>query len=67
MSGNSNHFDSVITEVEAAPQGQRVQKAIQGIAQQMEASNNQPTQQLGQELSQRTSQLVKACQQQQGG
>ena len=62
-----NHFDNVIEKVEQAPQNQRVSTLIDGICQQMQQSNNGPTQQLGQELQQKKTQLVRATQQQQGG
>ena len=54
----SNNFSNVISQVQQAPQNQRTEKLIDGIAQ---------TQQLGQELQSAKSQLVRACQQQQGG
>jgi hypothetical protein len=63
----SNNFSNVISQVQQAPQNQRTEKLIDGIAQQMQQSGNAQTQQLGQELQGAKSQLVKACQQQQGG
>jgi hypothetical protein len=57
----------VISQVQKSPQNQRTEKLIDGIAQQMQQSGNAQTQQLGQELQSAKSQLVKACQQQQGG
>jgi hypothetical protein len=64
----SNHFDGTVSAVQAAPQGQRVERAIEGICQQMQQSGNQPTQQLGAELTEAKPRLLKAInQQQQGG
>jgi hypothetical protein len=63
----SNNFANVISQVQQAPQNQRTEKLIDGIAQQMQQSGNAQTQQLGQELQSAKSQLVRACQQQQGG
>jgi hypothetical protein len=63
----SDNFSNVISQVQQAPQNQRTEKLIDGIAQQMQQSGNAQTQQLGQELQSAKSQLVKACQQQQGG
>ena len=59
----TNHFDNVVNEVEQTPQNQRPSKLIDGIAQQMQQSSNQQTQQLGQELQQAKPKLVKALQQ----
>jgi hypothetical protein len=56
----------VIAEVQKAPQNQRTDKLIEGIAQQMQQSGNAQLQQFGQELATAKPQLVKACQQQQG-
>jgi hypothetical protein len=61
----SNHFTDVIAEVQKAPQNQRTDKLIEGIAQQMQQSGNAQLQQFGQELATVKPQLVKACQQQQ--
>jgi hypothetical protein len=63
----SNNFENVVSQVQQAPQNQRTEKLIDGIAQQMQQSGNAQTQQLGQELQSAKSQLVRACQQQQGG
>jgi hypothetical protein len=63
----SNNFANVVSQVQQAPQNQRTEKLIDGIAQQMQQSGNAQTQQLGQELQSAKSQLVRACQQQQGG
>ena len=63
----SNPFSDVVSQVQQSPQNQRTEKLIDGIAQQMQQSGNAQTQQLGQELQSVKSQLVKACQQQQGG
>jgi hypothetical protein len=63
----SNHFSDVISQVQQSPQNQRTEKLIDGIAQQMQQSGNAQTQQLGQELQSAKPQLVRACQQQQGG
>jgi hypothetical protein len=62
----SNHFTDVIAEVQKAPQNQRTDKLIDGIAQQMQQSGNAQVQQLGQELATAKPRLVRACQQQQG-
>ena len=62
----SNHFTDVIAEVQNAPQNQRTDKLIEGIAQQMQQSGNAQLQQFGQELATLKPQLVRACQQQQG-
>jgi len=61
-----DHFTatSVVDQIESAPQNQRTEKLISGIAQQMQQSNNPQVQQWGAELQQSKSQLVKACQQQ---
>jgi hypothetical protein len=50
-------------QIQKAPQNQRTEVLISGIAQQMQSSNDQNTQQLGAELQNAKSQLVKACQQ----
>ena len=63
----ASNFADVISQVQKSPQNQRTEKLIDGIAQQMQQSGNAQTQQLGQELKSVKSQLVKACQQQQGG
>jgi hypothetical protein len=63
----SNHFENVVSDIQKSPQNQRTEKLIDGIAQQMQQSGNTQTQQLGQELQSAKSQLVRACQQQQGG
>lgn len=60
----SNHFMNLPKQVQAAPQGQKTTTLINGIAQQMQASDNQGTQQLGDELQSISSQLISACQQQ---
>lgn len=64
-----NHFTNVIEEVENAPNNQKADRLITGIAQQMQQSSNQGVTSLqwGQELQAVKSQLVKACSQQQGG
>jgi glycyl-tRNA synthetase (class II) len=62
----TNHFTDVIAEVQKAPQNQRTDKLIEGIAQQMQQSGNAQLQQFGQELATARPQLVRACQQQQG-
>jgi hypothetical protein len=62
----SNNFSDVISQVQKAPQNQRTEKLIDGIAQQMQQSGNAQTQQLGQELQSVKSQLVRAVQQQGG-
>jgi hypothetical protein len=59
---SSNHFTNVIDEVESAPQAQRAEKLISGIAQQMQQSGNPTLQQWGTELTQVKTQLTKACQ-----
>jgi len=61
-----NRFTDVIAEVQKAPQNQRTDRLIDGIAQQMQQSGNAQLQQFGQELATAKPQLVKACQQQQG-
>jgi hypothetical protein len=58
-----NHFSDVVNEVQQTPQNKRTERLIDGIAQQMQQSGNQQTQQLGQELQQVKPQLVKALQQ----
>lgn len=58
-----NHFSDVVTQVQQTPQNQRTERLIDGIAQQMQQSGNQQTQQLGQELQQAKPQLIKALQQ----
>lgn len=63
---SNNHFADVISAVQQAPQNQRTDKLIQGIAEQMQQSANAQAQQLGQELASIRPQLVKACQQQGG-
>jgi hypothetical protein len=63
----SNHFENVVSDIQKSPQNQRTEKLIDGIAQQMQQSGNTQTQQLGQELQSVKPQLVRACQQQQGG
>ena len=63
----ASNFSDVISQVQKSPQNQRTEKLIDGIAQQMQQSGNAQTQQFGQELQSAKSQLVKACQQQQGG
>ena len=63
----ASNFADVISQVQQSPQNQRTEKLIDGIAQQMQQSGNVQTQQLGQELQSAKSQLVRACQQQQGG
>jgi hypothetical protein len=62
----SNNFTNVIAEVQKAPQNQRTDKLIEGIAQQMQQSSNAQVQQFGQELATAKPQLVRAVQQQQG-
>jgi hypothetical protein len=63
----SNHFENMVSDIQKSPQNQRTEKLIDGIAQQMQQSGNTQTQQLGQELQSVKPQLVRACQQQQGG
>jgi hypothetical protein len=63
----ASNFADVISQVQKSPQNQRTEKLIDGIAQQMQQSENAQTQQFGQELQSAKSQLVRACQQQQGG
>ena len=59
-----NHFANVAEQIQKAPQNQRTEALISGIAQQMmQSSNDQKTQQLGAELQNVKGQLVKACQQ----
>jgi hypothetical protein len=58
-----NHFSDVVDQVQQTPQNQRSERLIEGIAQQMQQSGNQQTQQLGQELQQVKPQLIKALQQ----
>ena len=58
-----NHFTDVVNQVQQTPQNQRTERLIDGIAQQMQLSGNQQTQQLGQELQQAKPQLIKALQQ----
>jgi hypothetical protein len=58
-----NHFSDVVNQVQQTPQNQRTERLIDGIAQQMQQSGNQQTQQLGQELQQVKPQLIKALQQ----
>ena len=62
----SNQFTDVIAEVQKAPQNQRTDRLIEGIAKQMQQSGNTQLQQFGQELTTAKPQLVRACQQQQG-
>jgi len=56
-------FSDVVNQVQQSPQNQRTERLIDGIAQQMQQSGNQQTQQLGQELKQVKPQLIKALQQ----
>jgi hypothetical protein len=58
-----NHFSDIVNQVQQTPQNQRTERLIDGIAQQMQQSGNQQTQQLGQELQQVKPQLIKALQQ----
>jgi hypothetical protein len=58
-----NHFSDVVNQVQQTPQNQRTERLIDGIAQQMQQSGNQQTEQLGQELQQVKPQLIKALQQ----
>jgi hypothetical protein len=58
-----NHFSDMVNQVQQTPQNQRPERLIDGIAQQMQQSENQQTQQLGQELQQVKPQLIKALQQ----
>ena len=58
-----NHFSDMVNQVQQTPQNQRTERLIDGIAQQMQQSGNQQTQQLGQELQQVKPQLIKALQQ----
>lgn len=58
-----NTFSDVVNQVQQSPQNQRTERLIDGIAQQMQQSGNQQTQQMGQELKQVKPQLIKALQQ----
>ena len=58
-----NTFSDLVNQVQQSPQNQRTERLIDGIAQQMQQSGNQQTQQLGQELKQVKPQLIKALQQ----
>ena len=58
-----NTFSDVVNQVQQSPQNQRTERLIDGIAQQMQQSGNQQTQQFGQELKQVKPQLIKALQQ----
>ena len=58
-----NSFSEVVNQVQKTPQNQRTERLIDGIAEQMQQSGNQQTQQLGQELQQAKPQLIKALQQ----
>ena len=58
-----NTFSDVVNQVQQTPQNQRTERLIDGIAQQMQQSGNQQTQQMGQELKQVKPQLIKALQQ----
>jgi hypothetical protein len=58
-----NSFNDVVNQVQQSPQNQRTERLIDGIAQQMQQSGSQQTQQLGQELQQAKPQLIKALQQ----
>ena len=58
-----NTFSDVVNQVQQSPQNQRTERLIDGIAQQMQQSGSQQTQQLGQELKQVKPQLIKALQQ----
>ena len=58
-----NQFSDVVNQVQQSPPNQRTERLIDGIAQQMQQSGNQQTQQLGQELQQAKPQLIKALQQ----
>ena len=58
-----NTFSDVVNQVQQSPQNQRTERLIDGIAQQMQQSGNQQTQQLGQELKRVKPQLIKALQQ----
>ena len=62
----SNHFSEVINEVQKAPQNQRAERLIDGIASQMQQSTIGQTQQLGEELVSAKGQLLRALQQQGG-
>jgi hypothetical protein len=42
-----NQFSDVVNQVQQSPQNQRTERLIDGIAQQMQQSGNQQTQQLG--------------------
>jgi hypothetical protein len=56
-------FSDVVNQVQQSPQDKRTERLIDGIAQQMQQSGSQQTQQLGQELQQVKPQLIKALQQ----
>ena len=58
-----NTFSDVVNQVQQSPQNKRTERLIDGIAQQMQQSGSQQTQQLGQELKQVKPQLIKALQQ----
>ena len=58
-----NTFSDVVNQVQQSPQNKRTERLIDGIAQQMQQSGNQQTQQLGEELKQVKPQLIKALQQ----
>ena len=60
---SQNTFSDVVNQVQQSPQNKRTERLIDGIAQQMQQSGNQQTQQMGQELQQAKPQLIKALQQ----
>jgi hypothetical protein len=62
----TNRFSEIVNEVQKAPQNQRVERLIDGIASQMQQSTIGQTQQLGEELVSAKGQLLRALQQQGG-
>jgi len=64
----SNHFSGLYQQLQKAPQSQRVQALINGIAtqmQQIQESDNTTIQQLAEELQNVKTQLAQSCQQDQ--
>lgn len=63
---SNNHFSGLHQQLQKAPQSQRVQALINGIATQMEQipeSDNTTIQQLAEELQNVKTQLAQSCQQ----
>ena len=58
-----NAFTKTIEAVQKVPQSQRTSQLIDSIANQMQQSSSQQTQQMGQELESLKTKLVQACQQ----